>query len=163
MPLGRTALYKSPPGPGVKPHSVIQERTGWRDQVISDRHRDWGYHCPMIDIDFVVIEYDTGEPFGLVEYKHERAEGHVSTENKYRALIALGNRARLPVFAARYAGNLSWWRVTPLNDLAKMRLASPAEMTERDYVAFLHKLRGREMDDDMFDANGVLKNARKAQ
>ena len=47
---------------------VRQERTGWRDEALSKRHRDWGWDCPAIDIDFLMIEYDKGKSVALVEY-----------------------------------------------------------------------------------------------
>ncbi len=36
--------------------SVRQERTGWRDEKISQRHREWGYNCPAVDLDFEVVD-----------------------------------------------------------------------------------------------------------
>ena len=50
-----------------------KERTGWRDQALSERHRAWGWDCPALDMDFVMIEYDNGKATALVEYKHEQA------------------------------------------------------------------------------------------
>lgn len=41
------------------------ERTGWRDMAISQRHRLYGYDCPMFDIDFMCVEYDKSMPVCL--------------------------------------------------------------------------------------------------
>ena len=40
----------------MKTKTVPRERTGWRDEEISRRHRLYGVSCPMIDIDFLVSE-----------------------------------------------------------------------------------------------------------
>jgi len=93
---------------------VRQERTGWRDQELSLRHRMWGWDCPMVDLDFLGLEYDTKKPACLVEYKHECAKPGHKKEASYQALIELGNgyRAGIPVFAVRYASDFTWFKVT---------------------------------------------------
>lgn len=123
---------------------VKEERTGWRDLKLSERHRLWGWDCPAIDIDFLVLEYDKGKAVALVEYKHELAPPQHASHPSYQALIDLGNRAKLPVFACRYATNFSWWRVVPLNSKAKEVLPTIEVMTEAEWVAFLYRLRGYE-------------------
>lgn len=130
---------------------VRQERTHWRDLSLNDRHRQWGYNCPMTDIDLLTIEYDSGTPKALVEYKHERAAPQYSTHPTYRALTALGNDAGLPVFAVRYADDFAWFRVVPLNDRARAWTPERREMTEREWVELLYKVRGRELPREVFD------------
>ena len=49
--------------------TVKKERNGWRDEAISLRHRLWGWDCPCVDIDFLLIEFDKSLPVALVEYK----------------------------------------------------------------------------------------------
>ena len=34
--------------------SVRAERTHWRDEALSERHRLWGYDCPAVDVDFLL-------------------------------------------------------------------------------------------------------------
>ena len=34
---------------------VRPERTGWRDEKLSQRHRMWGWDCPAVDIDFLLL------------------------------------------------------------------------------------------------------------
>ena len=53
---------------------VRAERTGWRDEELSQEHRKWGFDCPTVDIDFLMLEYDTGRASALVEYKNEHAK-----------------------------------------------------------------------------------------
>ena len=120
---------------------VKKERTGWRDEGISRRHREWGLDCPAVDIDFLLIEYNYGIAKGLVEYKHERAEEQHSTNSSHKALMNLGDRAGVPVFAVRYANDYSWWKVTALNKYAKKYIPTCETMTEEGYVDLLRLLR----------------------
>ena len=63
----------------------------------------------------------------------------------------MGNRASLPVFAVRYAADFSWWRVVPLNAQAKAWLPERAEMTEREWVTLLYRIRGYELPETVFE------------
>lgn len=119
----------------------MAERTGWRDEGISRRHREWGLDCPAIDIDFLLIEYNYGKAMALVEYKHERATTQHSTHPSYKALIDLGDRANVPVFAVRYANDYTWFKVTSLNKYAKEYIPANETMTEKEYVSFLKRCR----------------------
>lgn len=123
---------------------VRAERTGWRDLKLSERHRRWGWDCPAVDLDFLFLEYDKGKAVALVEYKHELAPPQYASHPSYQAMIDLGNRADLPVFACRYAADFSWWRVVPLNQKAKELLPTIKEMTETEWVTLLYRLRGYE-------------------
>lgn len=120
-----------------------QERSGWRDEAISRRHRQWGFNCPAVDIDFLLIEYDTAKCCALVEYKNERATPQKPSHPTYRAIRDLGDKAELPFFAVRHASDFSWWRVHPLNAKAREFLPIAQEMTEPEYVEFLYFIRGR--------------------
>lgn len=46
------------------------ERSGWRDMELSGRHRIWGFNCPAVDLDFLMVEYNLGIAIAVVEYKH---------------------------------------------------------------------------------------------
>ena len=130
---------------------VAKERTGWRDMELSLRHRRWGWDCPGIDLDFLFLEYDKGKAVAIVEYKHEKAKPQYRTHPSYQAMIDLGDRAGIPVYGCRYAGDFSWFKVTALNDLAVKTMAqNPAELDERGWVTFLHHIRGYEVPDKMF-------------
>ncbi len=124
---------------------VRKERTGWRDKELSARHRRWGWDCPAIDLDFLMLEYDRGKAVAIVEYKHEKASKQYVSHPSYQAIIDLGNKAGIPVFACRYAGDFSWFKVVPLNDQAREHLPKQAKMSEEEYVAFLYRLRGYEV------------------
>jgi hypothetical protein len=130
---------------------VKQERTGWRDEALSKRHRDWGWDCPAVDIDFLMIEYDKGKSVALVEYKNEHATTQNYSHPSYRAMVDLADRAGIPAFMCRYTDNLDKWTVDPINQRAKEKLkgAEQIELTEKRYVKFLYWLRGREVPDEI--------------
>ena len=123
---------------------VRTERTGWRDELLSSRHRAWGWDCPAVDIDFLLLEYNHGKACALVEYKHERAAPQYPTHPTYKALIDLGNRAGIPVIACRYSDDFSEWKVAPLNDKAKEFIPDRSIMTEIEWVTLLYKIRGND-------------------
>lgn len=118
-----------------------QERTGWRDQRISERHRSWGLSLPAQDLDFVLIEYDKFIPKALIEYKHEDATPQSIDSPQCKVLQNLGNLAGLPSYGVRYTDDFSSFAVVPLNDIAKS-IQPRCIMNEQEYIAFLHKLRG---------------------
>lgn len=118
------------------------ERTGWRDQRISERHRSWGIGSPAFDLDLILVEYSHCEPKALIEYKHERAAPVYLSDANYKALIRLADRAEIPAFIVRYANDFSWLNVCPLNALAKKWLPQKSKVTEDEYVRFLYRLRG---------------------
>jgi len=127
------------------------ERTGWRDERISLRHRLWGFDCPAVDIDFLMVEFDKGRVCCLVEYKNEMAAPQYANHPSYKALIDLADRASIPFIACRYASDFSWWKVHPLNKNAKKYLTSSTELSEKGWVELLYKIRGRNMPHDLFD------------
>lgn len=135
----------------VSPQIPRQERTGWRDGHLSERHRKWGLACPAIDLDFILLEYDRGRPNALIEYKAEYAPAQFPTHPSYLALCNLGDRANIPVFAVRYAQDFSWWKVNPLNIVAKKVFPQKQHWTERQFVTFLYNIRGLQPPDEMFD------------
>lgn len=126
--------------PQVKP-----ERTGWRDEALSRRHRYWGFDVPAIDIDFLMLEYDRGRPVALIEYKRETAGAlrleEMQEHSSYQALMRLADR--LPVFVVRYAADLAWFDVAPLNSAAFRQVPGLTHWSEAEYVRFLYRLRGR--------------------
>lgn len=134
---------------------VKHERTGWRDEGLSKRHRLWGYDCPALDIDFLLVEFDTCKPKALVEYKNIHAPDQTANMPQYRTLVNLGNMAKIPVFSVRYSDDYSKYTVTALNDLAANTVPDGkyfpprVRMSEVEYVSFLYKLRGRVIPDEI--------------
>lgn len=117
------------------------ERTGWRDQEISQRHRDWGFNCPAVDLDFLMVEYNLGKPVGLIEYKHHRARFPNLLHATYLALSEMADVAQLPFVLAFYWPAIWAFRVTPVNAIAKQHFDDDEMLTERQFVQRLYRLR----------------------
>lgn len=124
---------------------VKEERTFWRDMKLLQRHRDWEFNVPAVDIDF--LEYDHSKAVALVEYKRrinlEKAEPYLDAN--IEALIDLGNRAGIPVFCVFYTPNLKRFRAFGLNDRGKGYGPPEEAISEYKYVDFLYYIRGRTM------------------
>lgn len=131
---------------------VRQERTGWRDRSLSERHRRWGINCPAIDIDF--LEFHHGEPVALIECKHECAPPWNLDGKPARAFIRLADRAGLPAFYVVRADDFSWWTVEALNSVALEKLGTSSDtLSEPEFISFLYALRGLSMPPDLAAAN----------
>ena len=122
---------------------TAHERTGWRDMALSQRHREWGFNCPAVDLDFLVAEYNVGEPVALIEYKHERARRPDLRQATYRALRSLSDSAGLP-FAVVYYRREPWrFLVMPANERAVAFYRGTQSLSERRFVRSLYVLRER--------------------
>lgn len=123
--------------------NVRKERTGWRDAAISDRHRQWGFNCPSVDIDFLLVEYNLAKPVALIEYKHYLAQQPDTRHATYRALTELADHSspQLPFLIAFYWPDIWAFRVTPVNVLARQMFDDDEMMTEREYVKRLYRIR----------------------
>lgn len=118
------------------------ERTGWRDLALSERHRLWGFNCPSVDLDFLLVEYNLGKPVAIIEYKEDRARMPNTLHPTYRAITELANMADLPFLIAFYS-NVDWWfRIYPVNADAARYYREGQVMTEREFVESLYHLRG---------------------
>jgi hypothetical protein len=126
------------------PDGTRKERTGWRDRAISGRHREWGFNCPAVDLDFLVVEYNVGKPVALIEYKHHYARSPVLDHPTYRALSDLADKyapAPLPFMVAFYWPDVWAFRIVPVNDIAKEYFNHGQILTELQYVTELYRLR----------------------
>lgn len=130
---------------------VKAERTGWRDLGLSERHRHWGWDCPAVDLDFLFLEYDKGKAVAIVEYKNEHAPVQYASHPTYQAIIDLGTRAGIPVFACRYSSDYSWWKPIALNIKAKVFLPEILTMNEAEWVKFLYHIRGYDCPQTILD------------
>ena len=122
------------------------ERTGWRDAALSERHGHWGFNCPAVDLDFVMMEYNHGRPCAIVEYKHKNARRPDPSHATYRALVDLADSYKngpLPCFVAVYDPEVWSFLVIPLNDKARRYYSNFSDkvMSEQSFVRSLHLLR----------------------
>lgn len=125
---------------------VRPERTGWRDENISRRHREWGWNCPAVDLDFVMVEYHLGKPIGLIEYKHYHARMPNFQHPTYRALGELANSAGLAFILAFYWPEIWAFQVRPLNKMAAKHFDPNQVLTERQFVMTLYQMRELKME-----------------
>ena len=119
---------------------------------MSERHGHWGFNCPAVDLDFVMLEYNHGTPCALVEYKHKRARPPDPSSATYRALVALADGysgGPHPCFVATYDPDCWTFVVTPLNDAARAHYShcSGQALSERRFVRSLHLLRKKKLDE----------------
>ena len=70
----------------MKVMEVKKERSGWRDEGISRRHRLWGVSCSATDIDFLLVEYIYNTPKAIIEYKNEHAPPQKLSASQYQVL-----------------------------------------------------------------------------
>lgn len=124
---------------------VTPERTGWRDEGISRRHRKWGIGCTATDFDFLLLEYEYGTPKAIIEYKSEYAKPQYLTSPQYQALIKLGNKAEIPVLACRYSEDYSSYNVVPLNDYAKKFVSERKKFDEEGWITLLYEMKGHKV------------------
>ncbi|MDL2254338.1 hypothetical protein LJC49_09795 [Ruminococcaceae bacterium OttesenSCG-928-I18] len=140
---------------------VRLERSNWRDEALSKRHRLWGWDCPAVDLDFVMLEYDKSLPVAVIEYKNENAKPVDKAHPSMRAMAELANRAQIPFFVCKYQSRFQWFEVTAMNIIAIPKISiskknSKLLLTEEQYVRFLYFLRGRAVPPE------VMQDIRKA-
>jgi len=138
------------------------ERTGWRDEAISGRHRQWGFNCPAVDLDFLVVEYNLGLPVALIEYKHKQAIMPSAQHPTYRALRDLADNysgGPLPFMLVFYDPEVWSFRVYPLNDVSRSFYSQVPDytdgcihLTERRYVKSLYHMRKLKVDERVLSA-----------
>lgn len=123
------------------------ERTGWRDAEISARHRKWGVLCHGCDLDFVLIEHCYGFPVALVEYKHLGVDEAGFTGANFQAMRSLADASQIPFVICVYDPETWGVRVFPMNVLARSDFNWGVELTERQWVEWLHRARSRLLDE----------------
>ena len=124
---------------------VRPERSGWRDEAMSRRHREWGFDCPAVDVDFLMVEYDASTAVAMVEYKNGQSKLATTLNNpSIKAIEGVANAAKIPFLIVAYETDFRLWTVAPGNELAKVAIGAPGWQywTELQYVEFLYKLRG---------------------
>jgi hypothetical protein len=125
------------------------------DMSISPRHRNWGFNCPVMNLDCLMYEYDNKQPVSLIDFKCRGPSDGDTTSANAQALANLASSATIPAYIVYY-DNLNWrFRSTPLNALGKIKLGECSEFTamqevdEITFVGFLYALRGRSLPHDV--------------
>jgi hypothetical protein len=122
------------------------ERTQWRDQKLSERHRAWGFNCPAIDIDFLMVEFHTGKPVAIIDYKRYTGSIKNLNQKSIDAISTLANNSNIPFFVVFYWDDVWAFQITAINSIAKNillqhKIDENKILTEQQYVYFLYKLR----------------------
>ena len=120
------------------------ERSGRRDQKISERHRLYGFRLPCVDIDFLLIEYGNyNTPMALIEYKHQ-CDDHRKWIKKsgVTATYILAKKAKLPFFVVFYDPSIWSFHVYPMDEMARKHLNQETLLTEQEFVSLLYRIRG---------------------
>jgi hypothetical protein len=128
-------------------YPVKPEGTGWRDQRLSARHRDWGFNVPAVDVDWFVIEYDLAKVMAVIDYKHDPAYWPPDeTSANARALRDMADRGRMPFFIVAYGVDLDWYEPWCVGELASAWADYHGKrLSELEWVEFLYRLRARRL------------------
>jgi hypothetical protein len=128
------------------------ERTGWRDEEISLRHRQWGFNVPAVDIDFLLAEYDNRRPVAVIDYKHYLNSNWQKDRANIEALSHFYTESgeQLPFFVVRYRPSETWeFNPHPVNSAGtavadRFSLGYGTEiLSESAYVQWMYQMRGR--------------------
>lgn len=121
--------------------TVKSEITGWRDEEISARHREYGFDCPACDVDFLLVEYHVGKPVALIEYKRAGAPLPNFDHPTIRAQRYLADNTQIPFLIVHYWPGTWAFRCYPVNQVAHQFFESAEALSEREYVQRLYRLR----------------------
>jgi len=129
---------------------VRKERSNRRDLSFNNRHREYGWDCPAVDMDFF-IEFNNGLPCAVIEYKFIRAPTVNLGSKTLQAIEVLATRAQIPAFLVWYYKEPWRFWVMPMNHYAHSVVPSavPILLDERKYVDLLYHLRGLECPFDV--------------
>lgn len=120
---------------------VREERTGWRDEWISTRHRQWGWDCPAADIDFLMVEYNMGQPVAVVDYKGFQPRPLDLNSASFKAVSWLASMGGVPFMVVFYNAASAVFMVRPVNRYAERLFKKDEVFSEQEYVARLYELR----------------------
>ena len=136
--------------------------SGWRDAGLAAWHESRGIGCPAPGMSFVMVEYDRGQPVGIVNYIR-RGETLPRGEDVARAYAALGDLVGcldgpLPFFTAVYDPYNWAFTLYAHNNVARAVAAMDGKVTrvsEYEFVSVLYRMRGRYIADEL-DPSVVL-------
>lgn len=108
---------------------------------ISSKHRHWGWNCPGVDIDFLVVNKESVR--GLVEYKHQSYSTANVPRPTWSAFVHLADRTSIGAFKTIYSGDYTAFKVYGWNEGGKTMLAHmgyssrPALMDADEWFSFV--------------------------
>jgi hypothetical protein len=142
---------------------VRRSDSGWRDEMIPSRHRQYGFRTPVAGMMLPMVEYDRGRAVGLVSYMRARHALPLGPDvaSAYRAfgmLHSSSDGGMLPFLTAAYDPRDWSFKVFPHNEAAKLLTGHTTWHTipEREFVALLYRMRDKALPD--LSAYGVVWN-----
>ena len=134
------------------PDGVSPERSGWREEALSRRHRDWGLACKMVDLDWFAVEYvvrdGAAHPVLVVDYKQAAAAWPPDPRDWNAEALGRFYHAdgrQIAMVFVRYWRQPWTFLVRPGNAEARRILSDSWVMSERKYVRWLYRVRNIEM------------------
>lgn len=128
-------------------------------QQLSDRHREWGDDVPVVDLDYLMAEFNHGVPVAIVDYKFHGADLARTSAKTHETLSGFYDESgnQVPFFVARYWPDVWAFKVRPVNKAATgffdrvkpellTRYGEWVPLTEYQFVWLLYRLRKDALD-----------------
>lgn len=137
-------------------NGVIVERSGWRDEKLSRRHRTWGRDIAVTNLDFIaspetMIDEETNSVFAeiwyrrpvlITDYKSMKPTAVDWDTAALGCLQFMANQCKCAITVVFYSPNYWWFYVVPGNEIADRLYKGGGYLTEFQYVLSLYQLRG---------------------
>lgn len=123
-----------------------EKETQWEHEIISHRHREYGWDVPVVDIDFIYSK--DGIPISLVEYKEDKSYFDLDKNINHPTIQALSLLAdkssyKLPFFLVRYkltTNDIDKFYISPINKKSKDIISTTIELDKSKYFSFINDL-----------------------
>lgn len=125
-------------------NTLSDSTENWPGQILSNRHRDYGWDCPVVDIDFIVVNH--GQVRGLVEYKHMQSyltpyKFKLHPTGKTLFYLANNMNEKIPLLFVYYNDSIDTFKVYPVTyGWDEYDNHFGIELTRDEYFNFLRSL-----------------------
>lgn len=132
---------------------VRKADSGWRDEMLAERYRGFGFPFPAAGMILPMIEYDKGVAVGLVSYQRagDTLPRGKETSAAYRGfanLYSSRDGGQLPFLTAVYEPGSWAMRILAHNEAAQLLVGKGwAHMTERQFATVLYTMRDKILPD----------------
>lgn len=122
------------------------KNTLWDYEIISHRHRDYGWDVPVVDIDF--IYFKNSKPIALIEYKEDSSTFNLDESINHPTIKALNSLTisssyKIPFFLVRYTSyekEINTFVIFPVNKKAKEIVSNSLSLSREEYFSFVRNL-----------------------
>jgi hypothetical protein len=116
----------------------------WNGEILSKRHREWGWDCPVVDLDFLV--YKKSKIKAIIEFKHRKS--YLSPKSfkfhptgKTLSWLANNYSPRIPLLIVYYEEDFSVFRIYPITEgWSKYDPYFGVDLNSEMYLRFLNSL-----------------------